>query len=298
MVQFLPRCCGLFSITSSVLLFDVTTLAPTWVTRAIPLSVSSSFKTLAKPFTAIVSAANGIVPFQAQVGAGLKVYTTSVAGKSLCDRFADTVGIYIDYAAASVLVYQIVLDLGAAAYMIRFKELPPINGYTTSCLKLFSKDQATDIIVKSAPVSESDKITVAQKVDEAFRQDARVKLGEFEKEEDRILEESAKTTLGQAGLLLKSSVGVVGSTLDTGGSAVSKIASELYKNPIAAVGDGVVGAAKLSGNAINYIGKSFGLWGGKRRSPRRRSPRLLALKKKKSPKKSPKRKSPKRRNLK
>lgn len=199
MVQFLPRCCGLLSLTSSVLLFDVTTIAPTWITKSIPPSISNGFSTLVRPFTAAVSFASGILPFQAQVGAGLKAYTTSIGGKSICDRFADTLGVYIDYAAAAVLIYQIILDLGAAAYMIRYKELPPINGYSTSCLKVFSQDMASEIIVKSTPASEADKIAIATKVDEAFREDATSKLGVFEREEDKILEENSKSILGAAG---------------------------------------------------------------------------------------------------
>jgi hypothetical protein len=276
MVQFLPRCCGLLSLTSSVLLFDVTSLAPTWVTKAIPADVSKGFSTLVRPFTSAVSVASGILPFQATVGAGLKVYTTSVGGKSLCDRFAETVGVYIDYAAAAVLIYQIILDLGAVAYMIRYKELPPLNGYTTSCLKLFSKDQAADVLAKSAPPSEAQKIAIATKVDEAFREDASVKLGAFEKEEDRILEENAKTILGRAnqavGVGVGASLGATGNVIDAG--------------------------ANLIGNAIggigSFIGKRFGFGGGA--SPLRRSPRLAAMRRKRHLQRSPSQKnnSPKR----
>jgi hypothetical protein len=186
-VQFFPRACGLLKLTGNLLLFDVKNLVPTWISRTLeegaafaPSAVTSSLKQAYNVGTTGISFAQGFLPMQAAIGSSLKAYTVSISGKSACERFANSVGKYIDMASIAILIWQILLDFGTAGYIYKYGQLPPIH-FQTKCIKTFTNQDYFDKFTSKALVSDEQKKAILDKSRVAFEEDARRKLSEFEK---------------------------------------------------------------------------------------------------------------------
>ena len=239
MLQFLPRCCGLLSVAAGILLFDPRTLVPSWVTKTLPSWVTNNVyvQTAGTAFQNTLSMTSDLLPKQLEIAVGLKAYTKHfgvLGSKSICETFADELGGYIDIAVVSVLVVQILMDIGCMAYLIRYKEPPPLM-MQTSCLKLFSEEQQGAILQYSAGITNDDREIIAKNAAASY-------------EKDILSEQTIQENLEEA-------------KREAERSTYFGAAKQISADAIVAGSEALVGAA--SALASGVTSRFSGLWGGR-----------------------------------